>query len=251
MKRTICMLAVVIGLTAGSVLGAAQQELEAAARSGKVAFILIYDATAAQVDIARLTVADAVRRVPGAVIVDLDRGNAANAEFVAKYKLGTAPVPLILVASSSGVITGGLVAAQATTEALVKLVPSPKQAEIVKAISEGNAVFITASRRSMASTATVNSICAAACQQMAGKSVQINIDMDDPAEAGFLTSLKVNMQSTEPVTLVANPQGQIAQTYTGAVQVTDLVTAATKKVGGCCPSTASNPNASCAPTTKK
>lgn len=251
MKRTISMLVAVICLMAGSVLGAGQQELEAAARSGKVAFILVYDATAAQVDIARLTTADAARRVPGSVVIEVDRSNVANADFVAQYKLSTAPVPLILVASSSGVITGGLVAAQATAEALVKLVPSPKQAEIVKAISAGNAVFITASRKGMASTATVNSACAAACQQMPGKSVQINIDMDDPVETGFLTSLKVNMQSTEPVTLVANPQGQIAQTYTGAMQVTDLVTAATKKVGGCCPSTASNPNASCVPTTKK
>jgi len=250
MLRKASILAIVLVLMSGAVFGAATQELAAAAEAGKVAFILIYDATATQLDQARQMTADAARRVPGSVAIEVDRGDATNAEFVTKYKLGSAPVPLILVASSTGVITGGLIAAQATVDQLVKIVPSPKQTEVISAISSGNAVFITASRKGMASTATVNSTCAAACQQMAGKSVQITIDMDDPAETNFLTSLKVNLQSTEPVTLVANARGQIAGMYTGALQVGDLVTAATKKVGGCCPSTASNPSASCAPKKK-
>jgi hypothetical protein len=251
MLRTISILAVVVGLIAGSVFGAAQQELAAASQVGKVAFILVYDATATQVDQARQMTADAVSRVPGSVAIVVDRGDAANAEFVAKYKLGTAPVPLILVASSDGVITGGLIAAQATVDQLVKLVPSPKQSEIIKAISSGNAVFITASRKGMASAGTVNSTCAAACQQMAGKCVQIVVDMDDPAETAFLNSLKVDMQSAEPVTLVANAQGQISKVYSGAVQVADLVTAATMKAAsGCSPSAGCGTGSSCGPAKK-
>jgi hypothetical protein len=62
--------------------------------------------------------------------------------------------------------------------------------------------------------------------------------------------MKVNLASTEPVTLVINPQGQITGTYTGAADVNALVQAATMKVGGCCPKTVTNPNASCAPPKK-
>ncbi len=251
MLRRTLIITLALALVSGAAFGAAQQDLDAAVAAGKAAFVVVYDAAAqSQLVQARQTAAAAALRAGNAVTIDVNRDEPANADFVKKYGLATAPMPLILVSSSTGVITGGVIAAQATPEQLVKLIPSPKQVEIFQAISSGNAVFITASRKGMASTATVNGACAAACQQMAGKSVQVTIDMDDPREATFLTSLKVNMQSAEPVTLVANAQGQIAGVYTGAIQVNDLVTAATKKVGGCCPPTTSNPNASCAPTKK-
>ena len=251
MLRNITLLTTALLFVASVTFGAASEELAAAAQAGKVAFVLMYDASATGLDEARQMSTEAVRRVPGSVAIELDRGDPANAEIVTKYRLLTVPVPVILVASANGIITGGAVAVPANIEPLVKLVPSPKKAEIIHALSEGNVVFITASRKDMVSTATVNGACAAACQQMAGKSVQITVDMDDPAETGFLTEMKVNLQSTEPVTLVANAKGQISGMYTGAVQVTDLVTAATKTVGGCCPSTVAKPDASCAPTQKK
>jgi len=247
MSRKIIFMGIAFLLISGVAFGASQQKLDAATKAGKAAFVIVYDATATQLEQARQMTAEAAKRVPGAVTILLNRSDAAEAEFVAKYKLATAPVPLILVSSSSGVIVGGVIAAQANVDQLVKMVPSPKKAEIIRALSEGNAVFITASRKSMVTATSVNSTCAAACQQMPGKSVQVAVDMDDPAEAGFLTEMKVNLQSAEPVTLVANAQGQIAGMYTGAMQVTDLVTTATKKVGGCCPSTVAKPDASCAP----
>lgn len=248
MFRTIGTLTVILGFAVSS-YGAVDQDLQAAAQAGNVAFILIYDQTAARMDQARQIVAGACQQLPGSVAIEVDRNDATNAEFVTKYKVATAPVPLVLVASSTGVITSGLVIQErATVDFLVKTVPSAKKAEIVKALSERNAVIVTASRRGMPTTNAVNTACMLACQQMPGRSVQVEIDMDDPAEASFLRELKVNLASTEPVTLVANAQGQIAGIYTGEVQVSELVAAATKKVGGCCPSTVTNPNATCAPT---
>ncbi len=85
---------------------------------------------------------------------------------------------------------------------------------------------------------------------MQNQSAAVQIDMDDPAETAFLTQMKVNLDSAEPVTLVINAQGQVTGTYTGAADVANLVQAATKKAGGCCPSTVQNPNASCAPAKK-
>lgn len=89
-----------------------------------------------------------------------------------------------------------------------------------------------------------------ACGQLQDRCTTVQIDMDDPAETAFLTSMKVDMASTDPVTLVINAQGQVAGTYNGTPDATLLVQAATKKVGGCCPSTVQNPNASCAPPKK-
>jgi hypothetical protein len=249
-KKMISSLILAVVLVAGTAIAAVQPDLDAAAKSGKVAFVLVYDQSAMQLDQAQGLIKESMARVPKSVKVDCDRSDPANAEFVSKIGLATAPVPLILVCSSTGVITGGVPAQQATVDQLVKMVPSPMKSEVIKALSAGNAVFITAYRKSMNSVETVNSACAMACQQMAGKSVQVKVNMDDPAEVGFLTEMKVNVASTEPVTLVANAQGQVAGTFTGAVEVANLVTSATKKVGGCCPSTVTKPDASCGPAKK-
>ena len=84
---------------------------------------------------------------------------------------------------------------------------------------------------------------------MKGKCVAIDISMDDPAEADFLKQLKVNLQATEPVTVVLNAQGQLTGTFNGPVDVTNLVQAASKKVSsGCCPPSSGK---TCAPTPKK
>ncbi len=250
MLRKVFVHVLALTMVAAASFASAQNDLDAAAKAGKAAFILVYDQTALDLDQSREMISAAMTEFPKSAKIELDRSNPAEADFVAKYKLSSAPVPLILVASTSGMVTGGVVAKQATIDQLVKMIPSPKKTEIIRALSDGNAVFITAYRKSMKSVETVNSSCAMACQQMAGKSVQVKVNMDDPAEAGFLTEMKVNLASTEPVTLVANAQGQVSGTYTGAVEVASLVTSATKKVGGCCAPTVSNPSASCGPTKK-
>jgi hypothetical protein len=156
----------------------------------------------------------------------------------------------MLIAARNGVIAAGLPAAQATADKLVAMVPSPKKAEILLALQSGKAVFISVARKGMKAQPGVMSACAMACGQMQNQSATIQIDMDDRAEADFLTQMKVDRTSTEPVTLVVNAQGQVTGSYTGAADVASLVQAATKKVGGCCPSTVQNPNASCGPAKK-
>jgi hypothetical protein len=250
MKNTLKIAALLLALTAATALASTQSDLDAAVKAGKSAYILVYDQSAQQMDQARGLVDNAVTRVPRSAKLLCDRSDPANADFVKKIGLAATPVPLILVCSATGVVTGGLPAQQATIDQLVKMMPSPKKAEIVKALSEGKAVVVTVSRENMKSTQSVYSTCASACQQLGAKSEYVKIDMDDPAEAAFLAEMKVNSASTEPVTFVANAQGQIAGTYTGEVQLANLITAATKKVGGCCPSTVANPAASCAPTKK-
>lgn len=238
-------------VASSSVWGSATKDIEKAAQKEQVAFMLVTEGKTADVSAAKATIKDVTRQNKKAVMVELDRSKPENADLVAKYKLATIPVPMVLVLNPNGVISGAVQSSKATSEALLKMIPSPKKAEVMKALSDGNAVFITAYRKDMASVETVNNSCAMACQQMSGKSVQVKVDMDDPAEAGFMTEMKINTASTEPVTVVANPQGQIAGTFNGDVQVTQLVTTATKKVGGCCPKTVSKPDASCAPETKK
>ena len=245
--RSIALTVLLLGVMESVAAASALEDLDSAERHEKIAFILVTDKGAAGVDQAKDMVELAMKRVKKAETVELDRSDPANAALVAKFRLAGAPVPLILIAPN-GALAGGLPAAQATADKLVAMVPSPKKADVLQMLQSGKAVLISASRRGMTTGAT--DACAAACGQMNDQCVTVEIDMDDPAEAGFLTQMNVNLASVEPVTLVVNAQGQVTGTYTGAADVAALVQAATKKAGGCCPSTVQNPNASCAPPKK-
>ncbi len=230
-------------------LASTTEQLQTAADEGKVAFVLVTEPGAAGVGQASQMIQSAMAQVPGAVMIESDRTDAANSDFVEKYKLAAAPVPLVLVYASNGVMAGGNIASELTTQQLVAIVPSPKKAEALKAIQAGQAVYVTASRPAMAAKADVAKGCAAACTQMQGKCVAIDVDMDDPAEQVFLTQLKVNVHSTEPVTVVINSKGQLTGSYTGGVEVDNLIASAKKVVASsCCPSGSGK---SCGPTPKK
>lgn len=232
-----------------AVLASTAEQIQMAADRGQVAFLLVTGPDATGVEQARQIVSEAKVIVPGSVVIEMDRADAANAALVKKYGLAAAPVPLVLVFSSGGIMSGGNVASKLTSRSLVAMVPSPKKAEVLKALQSGQAVYVTAFRTGMASRAGVTGGCAAACTQMMGKSVALDIDMDDPAETEFLKQLKIDIQSAEPVTVVFNAKGQLTASYTGMVNVEDLVASATKvAASGCCPSGSGK---SCGPTPKK
>ncbi len=244
-KTVMCLLSII--LTAGIALASATQEMERAAIEKKVAFVLVFEPKASQLDQARQIIAESLKQIPGSVKIELDRTSPENSGLVSMYRLSTAPIPLILVASSTGIITGGIPVERATPEILVKMVPSPKKSEIIKAISERNATIITVSRKNMKSLQALNTACADASKKMGGKLIHIMIDRDDKAEHAFLNDLQIDMNSPEPVILVTNAMGQISGRFTGNVQSDDLIAAALKNVGGCCPSTPSNPKPTCGP----
>lgn len=226
-----------------------QEELAQAAENGQVAFILVTDRDAAGIAGAKEKIEQAMGLVDGSVLVEFDRSDPANAELVAKYRLAGAPVPLILIAARNGILAAGLPAERATADQLAGLVPSPKKAEILEALQDGQAVFVVASRGGTAGQ-SANAACTAACGAIPSGGTTVEIDLADPAETEFVAQLKIDPNATEPVTLVINPQGQIAGTYAGTPDIASLAQAATRKVGGCCPPTAQNPNASCAPPKK-
>jgi len=245
-KLAVILFAICLPLTAFASTG---EQLQLAADEGNVAFVLVTEPGAIGLDQARQTIQGAMNKIPGSVMIESNRTDVANSTFVQQYKVAAAPVPLILVFASNGAMAGGNAASGLTAQQLVVMVPSPKKGEVLKAIQSGQAVYVTASRAGMASTADVAKGCAAACTEMQGKCVSVDVNMDDPAEKGLLNQLKVNTQSTEPVTVVINAKGQVTGSYTGMVEVENLIASATKVVAsGCCPPGSGK---SCGPAPKK
>jgi hypothetical protein len=169
-------------------------------------------------------------------VLEMNRADLSNRLFIVNNKLASAPVPLIVLIASNGVVAGGLPAEQAQPEMLVKMIPSTGKAEIIKALSEGKAVFVVASRTTMVDRLKVVETCKNASKELKDKAVSVLIDMDDKKESAFLEQLKVDKAATTPATYVINSQGQVTENFAGPVEVAKLTKAATTaKKSSCCP----------------
>lgn len=234
-KRSIIFLMVLIafGLQASATV---KTDLETANKNGNSVFLVVTDPNVTGTDKALEIANTAKASVTKSVVMQMNRSDATNSELVTKYRLAGAPLPLILVIASNGVVTAGYTLNQATPELLVKAVPSPKKSEVLKTLSDGKSVFIVVTSKSMNEKNTIMNTCQQACIEMENNAKMIEISLDDPKETQFLTEIKVNMTATEPTTYVINSKGQITGTFTDDVDATTLVASAKKvAASGCCP----------------
>jgi len=225
-----------------------KSDLETANKDGNSVFLVVTDPNVTGTDKALEIANKAKTSVTKSVVLQMNRSDAANTELVTKYRLAGAPLPLILVIASNGLVAGGYTLTQATPELLVKAVPSPKKSEVIKSLSDGKSVFIVVTGKSMAEKTTIMNTCQQACIEMENNAKMIEISLDDPKENQFLTELKVNMTAPEPTTYVINSKGQLTGTFTDDVNTTTLVASAKKvAASGCCPPGSGK---SCGPTKK-
>lgn len=225
-----------------------KSDLETANKNGNTVFLVVTDPNVTGTDKALEMANKAKASVTKSIVVQMNRSDAANTELVTKYRLAGAPLPLILVIASNGLVAGGYTLTQATPELLVKAVPSPKKSEVLKSLSDGKSVFIVVTGKSMAEKTTIINTCQQACIEMENNAKMIEISLDDAKENQFLTELKVNMTVTEPTTYVINSKGQLTGTFTDDVNTTTLVASAKKvAASGCCPPGSGK---SCGPTKK-
>jgi hypothetical protein len=236
MKTRIIVLLIAFLALSLQTFASVKNDIETANKDGNSVFLVVTDQNVTGTDKA-MEIADHARTdLPKSVVVSMNRSDAANSELVTKYRLTGAPLPLILVIASNGVVSGGFTLDKATPEALVKAVPSPKKADVLKALSEGKSVFIVVSSKSMSTKDNVMNTCQQACIEMENNAKMIEIGLDDTKEKQFLTELKVNMSATEPMTYVINSKGQITGTFNDDVNATTLVASAKKvAASSCCP----------------
>jgi len=80
-------------------------------------------------------------------VLELDRSNLANSTLIQKYRLAGAPIPFIIVIGTNGTAVGGAPLQGLTADAIVKMVPTPKLADLYKFIGEGNPVILVFSKK--------------------------------------------------------------------------------------------------------
>ncbi len=228
----------------------ANLKIENANKTGKAVFLVVTDSGVVNTTKAVNTAQQAQKLHPKSAVIKMNRSDTTNKELVIKYRLAGAPLPLILVIASNRFVTGGYLVNQATPERLVALIPSPKKADVIEAMSKGKSVFLVVSKKSMLKKKGIISKCQLACAEMKNKAKVIEIDLDDTMEKQFLNELRINPSTAQPQIYVINAKGQLTGILSSVVDIKTLVATATKIVsgGGCCPTGSGE---SCGPRTNK
>ena len=219
-----------------------KEQLEKAKKDGKAVFLIITGTGATGIDNATKIAKDAKAKYSKSEIITLNKDEAANSELVKKYSIAYIPAPFFLVISPKGVAVAGFNIAQATADLLIKAIPSPKQDEVLLAISEKKPVFIIVSKKGLTDKANVVKNCKAASAKIASKPAVVEIDFNDAKETAFLKQMGVTTIGDKTIIIVSNASGQIADRYEGITEETPLITSANKviKSGGCCPNGSAN-----------
>jgi len=211
--------------------------LGTAAKAGRPVFVVVTEGEGKLTDLARKVSAEAAKLANDAGVVELERGNTANAALVKRLRLESVPLPLILVIASNGVAAGAAVPNAVTAAQLAKMVPSPAKAAFLKAIDEGKPVFVVIAAEVTSGRRDALGACDAAQKLLDGKSVTVVVDLADARESGFREELKVPATLKAPLTVVFNAKGLRVATYQAPPAATELVGASKKTAAesGCCP----------------
>ena len=213
-----------------------QAELDNAKKKGKAVFVVVTGTGVTDNDKANAIAKGANAIYKNAVVVQLNRDDAANAKFVAEWRLTGAPLPLILVLSSKGAPTGGYVLAEATAENISALVPSKKMEVVSEAIANKKHSIVVFTKNSFADRIEVLAVAKDAVSKLKNEAVLVEVDMDDSKENGFMSQLRIDKLTKASITLVINNQGQVAGTSTTVPDAAKLVAAAKAPVKkGCGP----------------
>ncbi|MDD4644961.1 MAG: hypothetical protein PHY99_03135 [Bacteroidales bacterium] len=221
--------------------------IEAANKSGKTVFLVVYDKTGADKEKAMSIAKEAKAKKPDVTqIVEFNTTDVANKDLIARYRTAGAPLPLILVIDINGTATGGFLLAEATSEGLLNLIPSPKFSEILKGLSAQKCVFLVAYKGSMAQKAVAVAKCTEAVKMMSNGASIVELNIEDKGEESMVKNLKIDPAIIAPEIHTINKAGQVTGVFNSDTDPAQLVKSAKKSsTGSCCPA-----GGSCAPAKK-
>ncbi len=236
LKSIVILMVLSLGLSSFANAITLKEELNNAKKAKKTVFLIVTEKGLA-VEKALNVTKEAIKREKNSIIITMIRDDEANADLVNKFGLAGAPLPIILVIASNGVVVGGFRDIEATADALIKTIPAPKQAEVLQAINDKKAVFVIVSRKSFNDKAKAVENCKSTLTQLKNNAIIVEIDADDQKEKNFLTQIGVNGLLNSSVVVVTNCQGQITGKFDSTTDVKTLAAAATKvnRGGGCAP----------------
>jgi hypothetical protein len=166
--------------------------------------------------------------------LDVEIGDAANRALVDLYQLDRAPMPLVLVRSPRGAITGAF-PVQFTREQLLSAFVSRGLEECLAALQNNKAVLLCVQNaQTQSNEAAMRGVREFRADPTYEKmSALVVVDPADPNEARLMTEFRVDRDTQEAVTLLLSPPGTLAGTYRGAVSKEKLIADLASCSSGC------------------
>lgn len=211
---------------------AVHEQSTATAADAKYSFIVFYKANNAATQAMLNTVKRALTGQKEMATVEFaDINDPTHQEFVTKYSLGRAPMPLTLVIAPNGAVTAAF-PQKVSAEGLASAFVSPATMHCMKASQEGSVVLVHVH---MSDRPTLPSGVREFCADKLFKDrvSVISLRADDETEKSFLAGIEVDGSLREPMTAMIAPPGAFLGKFTSSA-TKDEMAAALHKAGQCC-----------------
>lgn len=233
-----------------SAIGKVASAMSSAAKDNQYLFVFFYEKDDAATRAARKTFDEAVKKItPAPQSVAVDRTAPAEAEFVAKFGVGRAPMPLVLAIAPVGAVTGGFKAVDLTEERLRDAVASAGLQKCLKALQDKRLVLVCLQNgQTQANEAAMKGVNEFKADPQFGEMTEIvKVDPSDAKEAKFLAQLKADPQAKDATTAFLAPPGVLVATVSGPTTKDGLMASLQKAMSSCAPGAGSG----CCPPPKK
>jgi len=199
--------------------------IDGAAKANKYLFVFFWKDDTQHSRVMRGVFQAAMAKLTAAAqSVEIQTGDPAEQQIVARYGVSRAPMPFVLAIAPNGAITKGL-PTQFDENQLRQAFVSPCTAECMKALQDRKLVLLCV--QNSATQLNVTAIQGArdfqADPRYAGHTEVVLLNSAEPREASFLKSLQVNPQTPQPVTVLMTPPGSVVGTFAGDVTKAQLV----------------------------
>lgn len=223
-----------------------QAALEMAAQKQQYLFVLFHkqddDATQAMKKTLDTALAKQGGRA-GSVVVRAD--DPAEKKLIDRWGLSRTPMPIVLAVAPNGAVTGGF-PLKLTEQDVASAFVSPAAACCLKATQARKLVLLCVL------PSAENQVPAGVKEFAADKAYSpftevVTVRGGDPAEAGFLKSLKIDPSTSEAVTTMLLPPGSMVGSFAGAVTKAQLADKLKASQSSCCPGGKCGPGGCCPP----
>jgi hypothetical protein len=210
--------------------------LQQAADAKKHLFVFVREKDDEQMREGRKAFDTAVAKLGDAVQwIAINRSAPSENEFVEKYGLKAAPMPLVLSFAPNGAIVGGFVGPRLTEQNLLDALASPAMQTCLKALQDRKLVFLCAQNGTTKLNDTamkgVNDF--KADERFAQATEIIKINPSDAAEKKFLTQLQIDPKADQATTVFLAPPSTIIGKFSGATDKDKLIATLQAASSGC------------------
>lgn len=220
--------------------GRGRAALESASAAGKYLFVLFHKNDDAATQARRKAFAEATERLADrADRIEIDVASPAERDWIARYGLDGAPMPLVLAFAPNGAVTAGF-PDEFTASDLETAFVSPAAQQCMKHLQDGKLVFVCVQGESTQG----NDEAMAGVQQFladgryGANAEAVLLDPADGAEAALLEELEVDPKTPTATTVFLVPPGSRLAQFTGATTkqqfIAELEKASARCSGGNC-----------------